>query len=91
MVAKSLIPLAAVLLCASAALAQTPPALQHQHETGQPPQRLGTVHFETSCHPDVQPGFNRGLALLHCRCGELSEAVRCATEAIGWSKIVTTI
>jgi tetratricopeptide (TPR) repeat protein len=45
--------------------AQTPPALQHQHESGQPPERLGTVHFETSCNPAVKDDFNRAVALLH--------------------------
>jgi hypothetical protein len=31
----------------------------HQHET------IGTVHFPTSCSPDVQVQFQRGIALLH--------------------------
>jgi hypothetical protein len=31
----------------------------HQHEM------VGTVHFPTSCAPDVQPQFERGVALLH--------------------------
>src|SRR5579862_4683439 len=30
----------------------------HQHD-------IGTVHFPTSCAPDVQPQFERGVALLH--------------------------
>ena len=38
---------------------------QHQHEAGAAPQRLGKVHFETSCAPAVQAEFNRGVALLH--------------------------
>ncbi len=45
--------------------AQTPPALQHQHDTGQPPERLGEVHFDTSCNADVREPFNRAVALLH--------------------------
>ena len=49
----------------SAAQAQTPPALQHQHESGQPPARLGTVHFETSCSPAARDDINRAVALLH--------------------------
>ncbi|MGH9740806.1 MAG: hypothetical protein ACRD51_00485, partial [Candidatus Acidiferrum sp.] len=26
---------------------------------------LGTVHFSTSCRPELQPDFNRAVALLH--------------------------
>ena len=29
------------------------------------PERLGTVHFATSCRADVQPAFDRAVALLH--------------------------
>jgi tetratricopeptide (TPR) repeat protein len=39
-------------------------AQQHDH-AGSPPEKLGTVHFATSCSPDVQPGFDRAVALLH--------------------------
>jgi len=35
---------------------------QHQHPA---PEKLGTVHFETSCKPDVAPAFDRAVALLH--------------------------
>jgi hypothetical protein len=38
---------------------------QHQHEAATPPQRLGTVHFATSCAKDVTADFDRGVALLH--------------------------
>ena len=42
------------------------PAAARQHEhSGAPPERLGTVHFATSCQPDVQPAFDRAVALLH--------------------------
>jgi tetratricopeptide (TPR) repeat protein len=65
MFARALI-LAVVLIPAGMpAQAQTPPALQHQHESGQPPERLGTVHFETSCSPAVREPFDRAVALLH--------------------------
>jgi hypothetical protein len=37
---------------------------QHEHG-GTPPQRLGTVDFETSCAPEVKADFNRAVALLH--------------------------
>ena len=38
---------------------------QHQHESAGAPQRLGTVHFTTSCAKDVTAEFDRGVALLH--------------------------
>jgi hypothetical protein len=38
---------------------------QHQHDAGAPPQRLGKVHFDTSCSPSVAAEFDRGVALLH--------------------------
>ena len=41
-------------------------AAQHHHDPSTPaPQRLGTVHFSTSCNSDVQAEFNRAVALLH--------------------------
>ena len=36
-------------------------AAQHQHGS----ETLGKVHFETTCKPAVQPGFDRAVALLH--------------------------
>jgi hypothetical protein len=36
-------------------------AQEHQH----PGERLGTVHFETSCNAAVRDAFDRGVALLH--------------------------
>ncbi|HZA34336.1 MAG TPA: hypothetical protein VE505_05385 [Vicinamibacterales bacterium] len=48
------------------ALTLSVPAAAPQHEhSGAPPERLGTVHFATSCRPDVQPAFDRAVALLH--------------------------
>ena len=42
------------------------PALAQQHEhAGSPPERLGKVHFETSCGKAVQAEFDRAVALLH--------------------------
>jgi hypothetical protein len=39
---------------------------QHDHpESGVPPERLGTVHFPTSCDSAVQADFDRSVALLH--------------------------
>ena len=46
-------------------IAQGPPPLQHQHETGQPPQKLGEVSFETSCDPALRGNINQAVALLH--------------------------
>ncbi len=37
-------------------------AAEHQHRNGE---RLGTVHFATSCDAAVQKEFNRAVALLH--------------------------
>src|SRR5881409_2354908 len=52
----------------AAALALTPgwAFAQHEHDDGHvAPEKFGQVHFPTSCNPQVQPVFERGLALLH--------------------------
>jgi hypothetical protein len=50
----------AVLLCGS------PAFTQHDHTEGDdPPDRLGKVHFPTSCNAAVQGDFDRSVALLH--------------------------
>jgi hypothetical protein len=52
----------------AAALALVPgwALAQHEHDHAQlRPEKLGQVHFSTSCKPEVQPAFERGLALLH--------------------------
>jgi hypothetical protein len=36
-----------------------------EHEHAAQPEKLGTVHFATSCNPAVQPQFDRAVALLH--------------------------
>ena len=38
---------------------------QHAHPQGASPEKLGTVHFPTSCSPAVAPQFDRAVALLH--------------------------
>jgi hypothetical protein len=48
-----------LIACAAAA---APFAQQHQHPAGD---KLGTVHFETSCAAAAQPSFDRAMALLH--------------------------
>jgi hypothetical protein len=48
------------------ALAGVPAFAQHDHpEGGAPPDRLGSVHFVTSCNPSVEKDFDRSVALLH--------------------------
>jgi hypothetical protein len=57
--------LAASAVLAAALIGVSPSLAQHQHEAGGAPQRLGKVHFETSCAPGAQADFDRGVALLH--------------------------
>ena len=38
---------------------------EHAHPQGAPTEKLGTVHFATSCSPKVAPQFDRAVALLH--------------------------
>ncbi|HUA16614.1 MAG TPA: hypothetical protein VMG31_15065 [Verrucomicrobiae bacterium] len=42
----------------------TPSAAQHDHGSAEP-EKLGAVHFATSCNPAVQVEFDRAVALLH--------------------------
>ena len=53
---------AAVLLTIPAFAAKSQ---EHEHLQGAPTEKLGTVHFETSCSPGVAPKFDRAVALLH--------------------------
>lgn len=53
--------IAALLLAAPAAQ----PASDHSEHSHPPPQKLGTVHFETSCASAVRARFDHALALLH--------------------------
>jgi hypothetical protein len=41
------------------------PAAAQEHTHAAPPEKLGTVHFQTSCSPAAQPVFDRAVALLH--------------------------
>lgn len=57
-------PLALVLvagLCVPAVAVQA----QHESHAGAPPEKLGKVHFETSCSAAVRDDFDRAVALLH--------------------------
>ena len=55
--------LAPILACT--ALFAFPLAAQDHGHAAQAANRLGTVHFETSCAPAAAPGFDRGIAQLH--------------------------
>ena len=55
----------AVLTLGLAASAHASARASQQHDHNAPTNRLGTVHFETSCAPAVQKEFDRGIALLH--------------------------
>src|SRR5690348_18496194 len=55
-------------VCMAAALAMTAhaaPSATASAAAKEPPERLGTVSFPTSCAPSVQSSVNRGVALLH--------------------------
>ena len=54
--------LIAVVVVLSAGLAVARQNPQHEHAA---PEKLGRVHFVTSCAPDVAAGFDRAVALLH--------------------------
>lgn len=51
-----------IAVCALVLLAGAQPS-EYQHGSGG--EKLGTVHFVTSCNPPAQREFNRGVALLH--------------------------
>ncbi len=57
------------ILTIAAALALIPASATAQHDMEQHthavPEKLGQVTFATSCRPDLQPAFNRAVALLH--------------------------
>ena len=54
------------LLSAALVLVPVRAAAQLEHDHAHVvPEKLGRVHFPTSCKPEFQPAFERGLALLH--------------------------
>ena len=57
----------ALVLCAIAlaVLAPPAPAAAQDHHPSQASEKLGTVHFPTSCAPAVAPRIDRAVALLH--------------------------
>jgi hypothetical protein len=50
------------IVAMSLALSASQQPAQHEHPA---PEKLGRVHFATSCGKDVSAGFDRGVALLH--------------------------
>ena len=55
-----------LILAVALAIAPAPARAQHEHDHAHAvPERLGQVHFPTSCNPAAQADFTRGLALLH--------------------------
>ena len=42
-----------------------PAAAVAQHDDHGVPEKLGRVHFDTTCRPDVAAAFDRAVALLH--------------------------
>jgi len=55
----------AVCAIALAALVPAPPALAQDHAASHASEKLGTVHFPTTCAPSVAPRMDRAVALLH--------------------------
>jgi tetratricopeptide (TPR) repeat protein len=54
------------VLAATLAVAPAGALAQGEHDHVHPvPEKLGSVHFATSCNPEAQASFLRGLALLH--------------------------
>jgi hypothetical protein len=80
----SAIPLAA--LCTIAAVLLSLPVSvaypqDHPHPDGAPAEKLGTVHFATSCNPAVARQFDRAVALLHSF--EFGASIRAFNEVLG--------
>ena len=53
---------------------------EHAHPEGAPTEKLGTVHFATSCRPSVAPQFDRAVALLHSF--EFGASIRAFNEVL---------
>lgn len=69
--------LAFATVVALAFFASAAPAQEHVHPSAE---RLGTVHFQTSCSPAAQPTFNRAVAWLHSF--EFASAIRSFEEVL---------
>ena len=75
--ARVLVSLAVVAL---AALAPAAPAAAQHHHAAQAGEKLGTVHFPTSCAPALAPRIDRAVALLHSF--EFGAAIRQFDEVV---------
>ena len=54
------------VLAAALALVPGVALAQHEHDHAHlAPEKFGQIHFPTSCNPEVQPAFERAVALLH--------------------------
>ncbi|MFN2400413.1 MAG: hypothetical protein ABR543_17500 [Gemmatimonadaceae bacterium] len=53
---------------------------EHAHPQGASTEKLGTVHFATSCSPKVAPQFDRAVALLHSF--EFGASIRAFNEVL---------
>jgi tetratricopeptide (TPR) repeat protein len=57
------------VLCAVVLVASLTAVAQHEHHggtgKGEPPANFGEIHFQTSCSPEAQTGFQLGVAELH--------------------------
>ena len=60
--------------------ALTASAQEHVHPEGAPTEKLGTVHFATSCSPGVALQFDRAVALLHSF--EFGASIRAFNEVL---------
>jgi hypothetical protein len=52
----------------------------HPHPGNTSPEKLGTVHFQTSCSPAVAPQFDRAVSLLHSF--EFGASIRAFTDVL---------
>jgi hypothetical protein len=72
------VPLAAAVLLTLPAFALY--SQGHAHPQGAPTEKLGTVHFATSCSPRVAPQFDRAVALVHSF--EFGASIRAFNEVL---------
>ena len=68
---------AAILFAAPAPAAHSQ---EHAHQKVDPAEKLGTVHFATSCSPKVAPQFDRAVALVHSF--EFGASIRAFNEVL---------
>ena len=71
---------AIAMLKKTLALALVPIALGAQEHAHQPPEKLGTVHFATSCNAEASREFDRAVALLHSF--EFGDAIKGFSQAL---------